>query len=88
MTATNTGATTESGERVLRPPSRIAPKTVWFRYHPTLPGTAVFSSSGFDTVLTVYRGDAAVPIGCDGRRRRQGVRSLAPSDEPAGGATD
>lgn len=67
--ASNRGATEEPGEVLScrRFDDRTAPyaKTLWFRYRAPEHGTATFSASGVDTVLAVYKGAAAEPIGCN-----------------------
>lgn len=87
--ASNTGATVESGEvtSCRRFDGREAPyaKTVWFRYTAPAIGTAVFSASGFDTVLAVYRGDSPTPLGCnDDAVDKEFGASRLPMSQPAG----
>jgi Putative metal-binding motif len=87
--STNIGATVESGELTTCPQNPVVPspfaKTVWFRWHAPAIGTATFLASGFDTVLTVYRGDERTPIGCndDAIRKSYGASSV-PATSPAG----
>ncbi len=64
-TAFPLGATTDAGEVVTCRAATFA-KTVWFRFAASAPGRATFSSSGFDTVLSVYReGALGVSVGCN-----------------------
>ena len=82
-TSTNTGSTLEAGEPTLCGSSPYA-KTVWFRWTAPVVGTAVVSTSGFDTVLAVYRAGATSPLGCnDDAIRRSGGSSL-PMTQPPG----
>lgn len=89
INATNTGATTEPNE-VLSchwDPGHTSPyaKTVWFKWSAPARGTAVFSSSGFDTVLAVYRGSSLTPLGCnDDAAPNQAGGSQLPAAQPAG----
>jgi hypothetical protein len=67
---TNTGATLAPGETMTcdtGEPQGVHQygKTVWFKYAVPRVGTAAFSSAGFDTVIAVYRGSAATPLGCN-----------------------
>jgi len=39
-------------------------KTVWFRFEAPSTGQATFTASGFDTIISVYRGDATAPLRC------------------------
>ena len=62
----NVGATVEPGEDVKCDASGSAVgSTVWFKYTAPAPGTATFTSTGFDTVLQVYRGSETVPLACN-----------------------
>lgn len=67
---TNTGATLETGETMVCDTGEVQGlhqygKTVWFRYVAPRVGTAAFSAAGFDTIIAVYRGSAATPLGCN-----------------------
>lgn len=67
---TNTGATLEPGELMTCDTGEVLGihqygKTVWFKYFAPRPGTAAFSAAGFDTIITVYRGSATTPVGCN-----------------------
>ncbi len=64
VSATNNGATLQAGETATCDPDPYA-KTVWFSYMAPAYGTAVFSASGFDTVLAVYRGSSTTPLACN-----------------------
>lgn len=87
-TAANFGATVEPGE-LTSCEANPYDKTVWFRYTAPARGTAVFSASGFDTVLTVYRGAATAPIGCnDDAVAGDPGPSRLPSSQPAGGPVE
>jgi len=83
VASTNTGATLQGGEFSACDTSRYG-KTVWFRYRAPAIGTATFSASGFDSVMAVYRGDSAAPLGCndDGVAGQQGGSSV-PQIQPA-----
>ena len=83
VASTNTGATLQGGELSACDTSRYG-KTVWFRYRAPAIGTATFSASGFDSVMAVYRGDSAAPLGCndDGVAGQQGGSSV-PQIQPA-----
>jgi Putative metal-binding motif len=87
--STSKGATVESGEVTNCTTSTGATslygKTVWFRWHAPAPGTASFTVSGFDTVLAVYRGEDAIPFGCndDAISKAFGGSSL-PMTQPPG----
>lgn len=74
VNATNTGATTESGEitscqRAETNSTSLYAKTIWFRYTATARGTAVLSVAGadgnVDTVMALYRADDTTPIDCN-----------------------
>jgi Putative metal-binding motif len=84
LLSTNLGATEEPGEVTACGDSPYA-KTVWFRYMAPTAGSAVFFASGFDTVLTVYRGDSALPVDCndDGFKGQSGSSQL-PAGAPPG----
>jgi hypothetical protein len=64
VSATNNGATMQAGETAMCEQDPYA-KTVWFSYTSTAYGTAVFSASGFDTVMAVYRGNSSTPMACN-----------------------
>ncbi len=40
-------------------------KTVWLSYHAASPGTLTLRSSGFDTVMALYRGSETAPLVCN-----------------------
>ena len=61
----NYGATVETGERQACGTVPFG-KTVWYRYHAAGEGTAIFSTSGIDTVLAAYRGSTFVGCNDDG----------------------
>jgi hypothetical protein len=62
----NVGATVEPGEDVkCEVTGSNVGSTVWFKYTAPAPGTATFTSTGFDTVLQVYRGAETVPLACN-----------------------
>jgi hypothetical protein len=82
--ATNTGGTTENGE-VVECDGHLYGKTVWFRYTAPAAGTAVFSASGFDSVLAVYQGTSTAPLGCnDDAVSGQPGASRLPASQPLG----
>ena len=84
LSATNFGATLEPDENALCGENPYA-KTVWFRWLAPAPGTAIFSSSGFDTVLAVYQGASATPLGCnDDAVEDELAGSQLPMREPPG----
>lgn len=84
LDASSYGATLEPAEQALCGANPYA-KTVWFRYRAPAAGTAVFSSSGFDTVLAVYRGDSPLPLGCnDDAVTGELAGSQLPMREPPG----
>jgi hypothetical protein len=84
LAATTNGATLESGELASCGAHPYA-KTVWFRYTAPAIGTAIFSASGFDTVLAVYRAGSTTPIGCnDDAVEKQLGASRLPSSQPPG----
>lgn len=39
--------------------------TAWFHYSATAAGRATFTSTGLDTVMQVFRGSEATPVGCN-----------------------
>lgn len=87
--ASTRGATTESGEVLDCPLAdrRDSPyaKTIWFVWHAPAIGTAVFSASGFDTVMTVYRADSGGTVGCnDDSVSGSNGASRLPAELPAG----
>jgi len=61
-TRTNLGTST-AGDETTSCGSATYGKTVWFRYQATAPGRATFSTSAFDTVISVYRNGQRV--GCN-----------------------
>ena len=63
----NFGATLQTNERTTCGSAPAVPfaRTVWYRYRAPGNGTAVFTSSGIDTVLTVYRGTSFVSCNDD-----------------------
>ncbi|HEX3608598.1 MAG TPA: putative metal-binding motif-containing protein [Solirubrobacterales bacterium] len=84
LSVTTMGATTEPGETTYCGPDPYG-KTVWFRYIAPAVGTAVFSASGFDTVLAVYQGSSPTPLGCnDDAVEGQLGASQLPMSEPPG----
>jgi PKD repeat protein len=40
-------------------------RTVWLSYHAASPGTLTLRSSGFDTVMALYKGDDATALACN-----------------------
>ena len=84
LAASSLGATVDSGELTSCGAQPYA-KTVWFRYTAPAAGTAAFSASGFDTVLTVYPGGSGAPIACnDDAVESQFGASRIPAVQPAG----
>jgi hypothetical protein len=65
--ADNLGAVTDAGEdtRCEGALPQDVGKTVWFKYTAPSTGDATFASSGFDTILQVYRGNETSPLGCN-----------------------
>lgn len=91
LTLDNTGATLEPGEVDACGTSRFA-KTVWLRWRAPAAGQATFAATGsereLDTVLAVYRGEAATPLACnddavDSRGGAGGGSSIPPT-QPSG----
>lgn len=64
FSSTNAGATLEGAETGATCNGRPFAKTVWFAWTAPDPGAAVFSTSGQDTVLAVYRPDSSL-LGCN-----------------------
>ena len=61
-------ATEEPGEPTVCSSDRgVSPygRTVWYRWSSPGPGTAVFTATGFDTVLAVYAAGSNAPLRCD-----------------------
>jgi len=86
--ADNQGATTEPGEIASCGGSQYG-KTVWFRFHAPAVGTAAFSTSGLDTVMSVYPEGSTSPLGCnDDAVLGQHGSSRLPSVDPAGPAIE
>gem|GEM_PF-2723965 len=84
VSSSSYGATLEPGEAVACGPSLYA-NTVWFRFQAPAVGTAVFLSSGFDTVMTIFRGGSTTPIACnDDSIKHQNGPSQIPPIDPAG----
>jgi hypothetical protein len=67
--ADNEGGTEQSGENLLCPDAatfdRPLGSTVWFHFTAPDYGTATFTSTGFDTVIQVYRGSDTSPVACN-----------------------
>lgn len=81
-TTTTTFASTEPGEVLLCPNQgtnhnllSYFGKTVWFKFHSPGFGTAVFRSTGYDTVTAVYKGNAATFLGCNDDDGTDGLTS-------------
>jgi hypothetical protein len=86
--SSNEGATSEPGEITSCGGSLYA-KTVWFRFRAPAVGTATFSASGFDTVMSVYREGSTAPLGCnDDAVSGQHGASQLPSIDPPGQAVE
>lgn len=84
----NEGATTAPSEITSCGKSLYA-KTVWFRFHAPSVGTATFSTSGLDTVMSVYREGSPTPLGCnDDAVAGQHGSSRLPSVDPPGPAIE
>jgi hypothetical protein len=81
--SSNEGATTEPGEITSCGGSLYA-KTVWFRFRAPAVGTTIFSTSGLDTVMSVYREGSTTPLGCndDAVLGQHGFSRLPPIDPP------
>jgi hypothetical protein len=61
----NFGATLETGERAACGSVPFG-RTIWYRFRAPGSGTAVFTTSGIDTVLSVYRGSTFLTCNDDG----------------------
>lgn len=61
----NFGTNEQGGEDVVCGSSSHVGSTVWFRYVMPDHGSATFTSSGFDTVMQVYRGSSTTPAACN-----------------------
>jgi hypothetical protein len=81
----NFGATLETGERAACATgggSVPFGRTIWYRYRAPGSGTAVFTTSGIDTVLSVYRGSTF--LGCNDDGPGQSTASRLPVAVTAG----
>jgi hypothetical protein len=68
LSTDNLGGTEASGESLACTTGNIQSpfgSTVWFHYAATAEGTATFTSTGFDTVMQVYRGSDTTPLACN-----------------------
>jgi hypothetical protein len=68
VTGDNYGATEEGGEPLACQSERGRVeygRSVWYRWDAPAAGRAIFSSSGFDTVLSVYRDSSPTPVACN-----------------------
>jgi hypothetical protein len=63
VSSDNYGATEEAGE-TLSCGSEPYGRTVWYRWTAPAAGSAIFSSTGIHTILSVYRADSGARVGC------------------------
>lgn len=65
VTRTNASATTSSGSEPLSCRGTAYDKTVWFGFNVTQAGSAVIGATGFNGVVTLFRGTSTTPQDCN-----------------------